>query len=153
MRSHGRISARALYQKAATHCHAVKDYVTRDLFEKLMKDEENHIDFLETQIDLVKKIGVELYSQKQSANSRAGTELSYPSPLPGGGVNPPPGATTLLNTLQLRLVPFVDLVLAFALAKAGLVVDHFADARHHRALDPGSPAHSFERISALPQWK
>ena len=57
-------SARALYEKAATHCHAAKDYVTRDLFEKLMKDEEEHIDFLETQIDLVKKIGVELYSQK-----------------------------------------------------------------------------------------
>jgi bacterioferritin len=57
-------AARSLYEKAATHCHAVKDYVTRDLFEGLMKDEESHIDFLETQIDLVKKIGVELYSQK-----------------------------------------------------------------------------------------
>jgi bacterioferritin len=57
-------SARALYEKAATHCHSVKDYVTRDLFEKLMHDEEEHIDFLETQIDLVKKIGVELYSQR-----------------------------------------------------------------------------------------
>jgi bacterioferritin len=31
-------SARALYQEAATHCHSVKDYVSRDLFEKLMKD-------------------------------------------------------------------------------------------------------------------
>src|ERR1700741_810259 len=39
-------SARALYEKAATHCHAAKDYVTRDIFEKLMKDEESHIDFL-----------------------------------------------------------------------------------------------------------
>lgn len=57
-------SARALYEKAATHCHGVKDYVSRDLFESLMKDEEGHIDFLETQIDLVKRIGVELYSQK-----------------------------------------------------------------------------------------
>jgi bacterioferritin len=57
-------SARALYEEAATHCHSVKDYVTRDLFESLMKDEESHIDFLETQIDLIKKIGVELYSQK-----------------------------------------------------------------------------------------
>lgn len=57
-------SARALYEKAATHCHSAKDYVTRDIFEQLMKDEEGHIDFLETQIDLVKKIGVELYSQK-----------------------------------------------------------------------------------------
>ena len=57
------MSARALYQEAATHCHAVKDYVTRDLFEELMHAEESHIDFLETQIDLVGKLGVELYSQ------------------------------------------------------------------------------------------
>jgi bacterioferritin len=57
------ISARALYQEAATHCHAVKDYVTRDLFEKLMHDEEEHIDFLETQLDLVAKLGLELYAQ------------------------------------------------------------------------------------------
>ena len=57
------MSARALYQEAATHCHSVKDYVTRDLFEKLMHDEEQHIDFLETQLDLVAKLGLELYAQ------------------------------------------------------------------------------------------
>ena len=57
------MSARALYEEAATHCHSVKDYVTRDLFEQLMKDEEDHIDFLETQLDLVAKLGVELYAQ------------------------------------------------------------------------------------------
>ena len=57
------MSARALYEEAATHCHAVKDYVSRDLFEKLMHDEEEHIDFLETQLDLVEKLGVELYAQ------------------------------------------------------------------------------------------
>src|SRR5215472_4650052 len=43
--------------------HAVKDYVTRDIFEKLMHDEEEHIDFLETQLDLVAKLGLELYAQ------------------------------------------------------------------------------------------
>lgn len=57
------IGARTLYQEAATYCHSVKDYVTRDLFEELMSDEEEHIDFLETQLDLVAKLGVELYSQ------------------------------------------------------------------------------------------
>ena len=57
------LKARALYEEAATHCHAVKDYVTRDLFEKLMHDEEKHIDFLETQLDLVDKLGIQLYSQ------------------------------------------------------------------------------------------
>src|SRR6267378_5954526 len=56
-------SARALYQEAATHCHSVKDYVTRDLFEELMHAEEEHIDFLETQIELVGKLGLELYAQ------------------------------------------------------------------------------------------
>ena len=44
------MEARALYEEAATHCHSVKDYVTRDLFEELMHDEEEHIDFLETQV-------------------------------------------------------------------------------------------------------
>jgi len=58
------IDARNLYQEAATYCHSVKDYVSRDLFEKLMKDEEDHIDFLETQLSLIEKVGLELYSQK-----------------------------------------------------------------------------------------
>ena len=58
------VSARNLYQEAATHCHDVKDYVSRDLFEELMKDEEHHIDFLETQLSLVATLGVELYAQK-----------------------------------------------------------------------------------------
>ena len=57
------VSARALYEEAATHCHSAKDYVSRDLFEELMRDEEDHIDFLETQLDLVAKLGLELYAQ------------------------------------------------------------------------------------------
>jgi bacterioferritin len=55
------IGARALYQEASHYCHGVKDYVSRDLFEGLMKDEEGHIDFLETQIELAQRIGMELY--------------------------------------------------------------------------------------------
>ena len=57
------MSARALYQEAATHCHSVKDYVSRNLFVKLMADEEHHIDFLETQLDLVGALGLQLYAQ------------------------------------------------------------------------------------------
>ena len=57
------MSARSLYVEAASHCHSVKDYVTRNLFEQLTHDEEEHIDFLETQIELVAKIGPELYAQ------------------------------------------------------------------------------------------
>ena len=55
--------ARALYEEAATYCRSVKDYVSENLFKELMEDEEGHIDFLETQLDLVAKLGVELYSQ------------------------------------------------------------------------------------------
>lgn len=57
------IEARALYQEAAAYCSTVKDYPSRDLFKELMTDEEGHIDFLETQLDLISKLGVELYSQ------------------------------------------------------------------------------------------
>ena len=53
----------ALYQEAATYCASVKDYPSRDLFEELMADEEGHIDFLETQLDLVDKLGLQLYAQ------------------------------------------------------------------------------------------
>jgi bacterioferritin len=62
------VGARALYQEAATYCATVKDYPSRDLFEDLMADEEGHIDFLETQLDLVEKIGIQLYSQKHVGN-------------------------------------------------------------------------------------
>lgn len=55
--------ARALYQEAAAYCQTVKDFPSRDLFEELMTDEEGHIDFLETQLDLVAKLGVQLYAQ------------------------------------------------------------------------------------------
>ncbi len=73
------IAARALYQEAATYCHGVKDYVSRDLFEKLMKDEEEHIDFLETQLDLIKRIGLELYTQKHVGGLEKEDSVSSPS--------------------------------------------------------------------------
>ena len=57
------VAVRALCEEAATHCHAVRDYVSRDLFEKLMHEEEEHIDFLESQLDLVDKLGLQLYAQ------------------------------------------------------------------------------------------
>ena len=57
------LSARALYQEAAEYCLTVKDYPSRDLFKSLMNDEEGHVDFLETQIDLIKRIGVDRYTQ------------------------------------------------------------------------------------------
>ena len=55
--------AQATIKEGIAHCESVRDYVSRDLFEELMKDEEDHIDFLEEQLDLVAKLGVQLYSQ------------------------------------------------------------------------------------------
>jgi bacterioferritin len=57
------VEARALYQEALEHCHSVRDYPSRDLFAELMADEEAHIDFLETQLEAIARIGVELYCQ------------------------------------------------------------------------------------------
>jgi bacterioferritin len=56
------VRARALYQEAAEYCIQMRDYPSRDLFVLLMSDEEGHIDFLETQLDLIKRIGLERYT-------------------------------------------------------------------------------------------
>ena len=58
------VEARELYLEAAQYCFSVNDRVTKNLFEKLISDEEEHIDFLETQIELIKQVGVQLYAQK-----------------------------------------------------------------------------------------
>lgn len=54
--------ARALYKEAREYCASVGDWVSKQLFEELLADEEGHIDFLETQIDLHDKIGAENYA-------------------------------------------------------------------------------------------
>jgi len=54
--------ARALYKEAREYCASVGDWVSKQLFEELLADEESHIDFLETQIDLHDKIGAENYA-------------------------------------------------------------------------------------------
>lgn len=58
------VEARALYQEAAKYARDVGDYPSEDLFKALMKDEEGHIDFLETQLELIGRVGIELYMQK-----------------------------------------------------------------------------------------
>jgi bacterioferritin len=57
-------SARALYTEAAEYCITVHDRVSKELYDELLIDEEHHIDFLETQLELIKQLGVQLYSQK-----------------------------------------------------------------------------------------
>ena len=64
-------SARALYKEAREVCHDKGDYVTMRLFEDLMADEEGHIDYLETQLDLLQSIGVERYMQLQAGPANA----------------------------------------------------------------------------------
>ncbi len=58
--------AHALYTKGRDVCRDVKDYVTMELFEDLLEDEESHIDFLETQLDLIARIGIQNYGLLQS---------------------------------------------------------------------------------------
>lgn len=58
------LDARALYLEAAQYAFSVNDRVSKVLFEGLTESEEEHIDFLETQLELIKQIGVELYGQK-----------------------------------------------------------------------------------------
>ncbi|RNF33011.1 bacterioferritin [Paracoccus methylarcula] len=57
----GEHDARTLYIEARDHCEKVGDYVSKQLFEDLIADEEGHIDFLETQIELHGTIGAEKY--------------------------------------------------------------------------------------------
>jgi bacterioferritin len=45
------------------YCEQHKDYVTRDLFDQILKSEEEHVDWLETQLDLIEQIGVQNYLQ------------------------------------------------------------------------------------------
>lgn len=59
-------SARELYREARGVCNKHDDYASMNLFESLIRDEEDHIDWLETQIDLLEKIGVENYGQLQA---------------------------------------------------------------------------------------
>ncbi len=59
-------SARALYKEAREACRDAGDYVTMQLFEGLLSDEEGHIDFIETELDLLEKIGLQNYGQLQA---------------------------------------------------------------------------------------
>jgi bacterioferritin len=57
----GEYDARTHYKASRDICKDAGDYVSMAIFEELLTDEEGHIDFLETQLDLIEKMGVERY--------------------------------------------------------------------------------------------
>ncbi len=55
---------------AIQHCEQVRDYVSRDLFQHILDNEEEHVDVLETQFALIERIGIENYIQLNSEPAR-----------------------------------------------------------------------------------
>ncbi len=56
-------------KEAIAHCEEVRDYVSRELLEDILESEEDHIDWLETQLGLIEEVGLQNYLQKQMADA------------------------------------------------------------------------------------
>jgi bacterioferritin len=56
----------AMYRNGVAECEKLGDFVSRELFEEVLRDEEGHVDFLETQFELIKQMGLHNYIQLQS---------------------------------------------------------------------------------------
>ena len=52
-------------KEGISHCESVKDYVSREILEHILEDTEEHVDWIETQLDLIGKVGLENYLQSQ----------------------------------------------------------------------------------------
>ncbi|MGE0115410.1 MAG: bacterioferritin [Steroidobacteraceae bacterium] len=60
--------AHADLKNAIIDCEKLNDYVSRELFEDILESEEEHIDYLETQLDLIQRVGIQNYCQSQMGN-------------------------------------------------------------------------------------
>lgn len=58
-----------LLKEAIAHCEAVRDYVSREIFERILESEEEHVDYLEKQFDMIERMGLQNYCQLQSKPS------------------------------------------------------------------------------------
>ena len=56
-------AALPMYRDAIAYCESVRDYISRELLEDILESEEEHIDWLETQLDLISKVGIQNYIQ------------------------------------------------------------------------------------------
>jgi bacterioferritin len=54
-----------LLKEAIAYCESSQDYISREIFETILESEEDHIDWLETQLELIEKIGLQNYLQSQ----------------------------------------------------------------------------------------
>ena len=59
------LEAVPVLRDAIAHCESVRDYVSRELFEDILEAEEEHIDWIETQLELIGKVGIENYLQSK----------------------------------------------------------------------------------------
>ena len=55
-----------LLREAIKHCESVADYVSREVLERILESEEEHVDFLETQFEMIDRMGLQNYVQLQS---------------------------------------------------------------------------------------
>jgi bacterioferritin len=55
-----------LLREAVQHCEAVRDFVSREVFARILENEEEHVDFLETQFEMIERMGLKNYIQLQS---------------------------------------------------------------------------------------